>query len=248
MYLIKTDHQLELMKEAGRIVALVHKKLKKMIGPGIILSELDKYAEKLILEEGGIPTFKGFDEFPNSICASVNSAMVHGIPTNYKIKNGDIISIDVGVTKNGWNADAAFTMAIGIISKKTQKLLDVTKKALDSAIEFSKPGITVGELGKHIEKFATDAGFVVARNYVGHGIGKKMHEKPHIPNYGFLGGMILKENMCIAIEPMFIDGEDKLFTDPLDGWTVRTKHGGMTTHYEHTIVVKKNGGEILTKI
>lgn len=248
MALIKTEQEITLMKEAGRIVALVHKELKEMVKPGVSLLELDQHAEALIRSEGGIPTFKGFDGFPNSICASVNSAMVHGIPTSYVLKDGDIVSIDVGVIKDGWNGDAAFTMAVGTIPERTQKLLDVTKESLASAIKFAKPGVTLGELGEHIESFAINSGFTAARDFVGHGIGESMHEEPFVPNYGFKGGMVLQENMCIAIEPMFIDGKDKLFIDPLDKWTVRTKHGGMTTHDEHTIVIRKDGGEILTKL
>ena len=248
MPLIKTEEQITLMKEAGRIVALVHKELKEMIAPGVSLIELNDHAENLIIKEGGKPTFKGFHGFPASICSSVNDVMVHGIPTSYKLRDGDIVSIDVGVEKNGWNGDAAFTMAVGTIPERTQKLLDVTKKALSSAIEFAKPGVTLGELGQHIESFAILSGFVAAREYTGHGIGQEMHEDPYVPNYGFKGGMKLKEGMCIAIEPMFIDGKDSLYVDPIDQWTVRTKHKGLSTHDEHTIVIRKNGGEILTKL
>ncbi len=247
MPLIKNQEQISKMREAGRIVAKVHRELKEMIKPGVTLLELDKKTEEIIISEGGIPTFKGFSGFPASICASVNEAMVHGIPTNYELKAGDIISVDVGVIKDGWNGDAAFTMAVGEVPAETMKLLNVTKEALASAIKFAKPGVTLGELGEHIESFAINNGFTAARDYVGHGIGENMHEEPYVPNYGFKGGMKLQEGMTICIEPMFIDGKDELFTDPLDKWTVRTKHGGLTTHDEHTILITKNGGEILTK-
>lgn len=245
---IKNEEQIELMREAGRIVALVHNELKKIIAPGISLIELNDIAEEIITKEGGIATFKGFDGYPKSICTSVNEVLVHGIPTNYKLQDGDVISVDVGVIKNGWNGDAAFTVGVGNIKEKNQKLIDVTREALYSAIKFAKPGVSLGELGAHIEKFAKDNKLSSTKQYVGHGIGETMHEDPFVPNYAFNGGEILEENMTICIEPMFIDGKDKLFTDPLDGWTVRTKHRGFTAHEEHTIVIRRDGGEILTKL
>ena len=248
MNYIKSEKEISLIKEASKIVAQVHQELKKMLKPGVSLLELDKKAEEVILSKGGKPTFKGYEGFPASICASVNEIMVHGIPSDRKLKDGDIISIDVGVTKNGWNGDAAFTQSIGKIPERTKLLMDATKEALSEAIKFAKPGVSLGELGAFIESFAIKNGFSVAKEFVGHGIGKELHEDPLIPNYGFKGGEILKEGMTICIEPMFINGKDKLFIDPLDGWTVRTKHSGVTTHDEHTIVIRKNGGEILTKI
>ncbi len=247
MALIKTPEQIKKMEEAGRIVARVHRELKAMIKPGVTLLELDAKAEEIIRSEGAIPTFKGFSGFPASICASVNQVMVHGIPTNYELKEGDIISVDVGALKDGWNGDAAFTKAVGTIPAATQKLLDVTKEALAAGIKFAKPGVTLGQLGAEIESYAIKNGYTAARDFVGHGIGEQMHEEPYVPNYGFKGGMTLQEGMTICIEPMFIDGPDDLFIDPLDGWTVRPKHNGLTTHDEHTIVITKDGGRILTK-
>ncbi len=247
MALIKTPEQIKKMEEAGRIVARVHRELKAMIAPGVTLLELDKKAEEIIRSEGAIPTFKGFDGFPGSICASINEEMVHGIPTERQLKDGDIISVDVGALKDGWNGDAAFTMAVGTIPASTQKLLDVTKEALAAGIKFAKPGVTLGELGAEIESYAIKHGYTAARDFVGHGIGEQMHEEPYVPNYGFKGGMTLQEGMTICIEPMFIDGKDQLFIDPIDKWTVRSKNGDLTTHDEHTIVIEKNGGRILTK-
>lgn len=247
-YSIKSESEINLIREASKIVALVHKELKLIIKPGVSLLELNDKAEEIILANNAIPTFKGYEGFPASICASVNNEMVHGIPTTKTLNDGDIISIDVGVKKNGWNGDAAFTIGVGNISDKAKLLMFVTKEALKESIKFAKPGISLGELGGFIESFALNNGFSAAKEYVGHGIGEKMHEDPLVPNYGFDGGDILKEGMVICIEPMFIDGKDKLFTDPLDNWTVRTKHGGLTAHDEHTIVIRKNGGEILTKI
>ncbi len=247
MALIKTPEQIKKMEEAGRIVARVHRELKAMIKPGVTLLELDAKAEEIIKSEGAIPTFKGFEGFPASICASVNEVMVHGIPTNYELKDGDIISVDVGALKDGWNGDAAFTKAVGTVSSKVQNLLDVTKEALAAGIKFAKPGVALGELGAEIESYAIKNGYTAARDFVGHGIGETMHEEPYVPNYGFKGGMRLQEGMTICIEPMFIDGPDDLFIDPLDKWTVRPKHGGLTTHDEHTILITKDGGRILTK-
>ncbi len=251
MTLVKTEKQIIKIKEASRIVALVHKELKKMIKAGVTLKELDTKAEEIILNEKATPTFKGFPgpvPFPASICSSVNNEMVHGIPTNYSLKDGDIVSIDVGAFKDGYNGDAAFTMGVGNVSDRAELLMNTTKEALASAIKFAKPGVSLGELGKHIESFALKHKFTVAKEFVGHGIGEEMHEEPYIPNYGFRGGEILRENMTICIEPMFIDGPDKLFIDPIDKWTVRTNHGGLTTHDEHTIVIRKSGGEILSKL
>lgn len=247
MALIKTEEQISKMKEASRIVGVVHDELKKAIKPGVTLLELDELAVEIINREGGKATFKGFSGFPKSICASVNDVMVHGIPNGYPLKDGDIVSIDVGVIKDGWNGDAAFTMGVGNVTEKANKIMSVTKEALASAIKFAKPGVTLGQLGAHIESFATKNGFTAAKEFVGHGIGETMHEDPYIFNYANDSDFALKENMTICIEPMFIDGPDDLFIDPLDKWTVRPHHGGLTTHDEHTIVIRKNGGEILTK-
>lgn len=247
MALIKTPEQIKLMEEAGRIVARVHRELKKMIKPGTTLLELDARAEELIISEGGIPTFKGFEGFPNSICASVNDALVHGIPTDYALKEGDIVSIDVGVIKNGWNGDAAFTKAVGQVPKEVETFLNTTKEALAAAIRFVKPGVSLGELGFLIESFALQKGYSVTRQYVGHGIGEQMHEDPYVPNYGHKDGYILKEGMVICIEPMFIMGPDDLETDLVDKWTVRSKRGDLTAHDEHTVLIEKDGGRILTK-
>jgi methionyl aminopeptidase len=217
MSLIKTNDEIIKMREAGRIVAKVHRILKENIKEGITLLELDKLAEETIRAEGATPSFLGFGGFPNSICSSVNEVMVHGIPNNYKLKSGDIVSIDVGAYKDGYHGDAAFTIGVGSVSSRHQELMDVNKLALKEAIDFIKPGITLGELGTLIESFAIAAGFTSAREYTGHGIGSEMHQDPYVPNVSFKGGMVLKEGMTICIEPMFIDGKDRLFTDPLDG-------------------------------
>lgn len=217
MSLIKSPSEISKISEAAKIVAEVHYKLKNMVQEGVELVALDSKAKKIIEKAGGIPIFLGYQGFPNSICTSVNEVMVHGIPTNYKLKKGDIVSIDVGVKLNGYCADAAFTMGVGQISEKAKKLLKTSKKALEVAIKNAKPGIRTGDLGKIIEDIVIEEGFNVPRDYVGHGIGNEIHEDPYIPNYGDEGkGMKLREGMTICIEPMLIEGKDDLFVDPLD--------------------------------
>ena len=248
MSLVKTPEQINKVEQAAKIVAKVHKTLKKLIKPGIKLIVLDKEAKNIIEAAGAIPTFLGYEGFPNSICTSVNEIMVHGIPSDYELKEGDIISVDVGAKLNGYCGDAAFTMGVGKISPRAEELLDTSKKALAAGIESAKPGVKIGDLGQVIEDIVKSKGFNVPRDFVGHGIGTEMHEDPYIPNYGRPDqGIILKEGMTICIEPMLIDGEDDLFIDPIDGWTVRPKHGGLTSHDEHTIVIEKEGGRILSK-
>ncbi len=248
MSLIKTKDEISKIRESGKIVSIVHNELVKMTEPGINLKDLEKRAEELIIENGGRPATKGYEGFPSALCISVNEVMVHGIANNYVLREGDIISYDVVVEKDGWYADACVTVGVGKLDKRVEKLIASSKEALNAAIKYAKPGITLGQLGEYIESFALKYGFTAAENYVGHGIGESMHEEPYVPNFAHSNKMKLKEGMVICIEPMFIDGEDDLFTDPLDKWTVRTKHGGMTTHDEHTVLITKKGGEILTKI
>lgn len=246
MSYIKTEEQISKIREAGKVVSLVHKELVLMTKPGVNLLELETRAEEIISSNGGRSGTKGYEGFPSSLCISVNEVMVHGIAHDYKLKEGDIISYDVVVEKNGWYADACVTVGVGRIKPNTQKLIDTTKEALTSAIKFAKPGVNLGELGAHIEAFAKKNKLSAAKDFVGHGIGSSMHEDPYVPNYAHKNNFILEEGMVICIEPMFIIGKDKLFIDPMDGWTVRPVHGGMTSHDEHTVVIRKNGGEILT--
>lgn len=248
MSLVKKQHEIEKIRSAGNLVARVFIELKKMIKPGITTMSLNDFAEQMILDNGAFPTFKGYLGYPYSICASVNNQMVHSFPTTKTLKKGDIVSIDMAVTLDGYVGDSAFTTGVGEISLQNKKLIEATKLALDTAIKLAKPGATLGDLGFAIEQTAIDYGFKSTHQYVGHFIGKKMHEEPAVPNFGQNGdGLKLKEGMVLCLEPMFIDGEDELFTDPLDRWTVRTKHGGNATQEEHTILVTKDGGEILTK-
>ncbi len=246
--MVKTQEQIQHIKEATQVVAKVHRELKAMIKPGVKLIDLDNQAKEIIEAEEATSTFLGYNGFPAHICTSVNQVMVHGIPTDYELKEGDIISIDVGAKKNRYCGDAAFTMAVGEISPRAQELLGTSKKALDEAIKAAKPGVTTSEIGKIVETIAASKGFSVPTDFVGHGIGKEMHEEPTVPNFPITEGVVtLEEGMTICIEPMLIDGPDDLIVDPFDNWSVYTKHKGLTAHDEHTILITKNGGEILSK-
>ena len=207
---IKTDQEIKLMKEAGRIVGKVHNELKAMIKPGISLLELNDKAEEIIRKEGATPSFLGYHGFPATICSSVNEVLVHGIPNDYQLQDGDIVSIDVGAYKDGYHGDAAFTMCVGNVSKEAENLSKATKVALQRAIDMAKPGNTIGDIGNVIEKTAKEYGVKLTKEYIGHGIGKNLHEEPAVPNYGNKGdGPTLKTGMTIAIEPMFIVGTSK---------------------------------------
>jgi methionyl aminopeptidase len=214
---IKNPEAIAKMEEAGRIVGKVHNELKKMIKPGVTLLELDAKAEEIIRAEGAEPSFLGYGGFPASICASVNEVLVHGIPNNYALKEGDLVSIDVGAYKDGYHGDAAFTMGVGNISAEAENISKATKAALQAAINVAKPGATIGDIGYAVEEVAKKYGVELTREYTGHGIGENLHEDPNVPNYGTPGtGPVLKEGMTIAIEPMFIFGTEKTWVDPLD--------------------------------
>ncbi len=248
MGLIKTQEQIEKMSKAGSIVAKVHKLVQEEAKVGTNLLYLDKIAHDLIIKEGGEPIFLGYNGFPNSICTSLNNTMVHGVPTNYDLKDGDLFSLDVGVKYQGYCADAATTFIVGTPSKKAQDLVEFTKKVLNDVISILKPGITLGDVGEFIETRTKEKGYTISKDYVGHFIGEEMHEDPMVPNYGKKGkGLVLEEGMTFCIEPMVIIGKEKLFVDPLDNWSVKTKHNGLTSHEEHTILITKDKGEILTK-
>lgn len=246
MSYIKTEEQISKIKSAGIIVNKIHNELIAMTAPGVNLKDLESKAREIMKSEGVKSGTLGYEGFPSELCISVNQVMVHGIAHNYNLKEGDIISYDVVVQKDGWYADACVTVGVGKLNPRTQLLIDTTKVALAAAIEFAKPGVTLGQLGTFIESFAKVNKFSSAKDFVGHGIGTSMHEDPYVFNYANRSTEELKEGMVICIEPMFIDGKDKLIIDPLDNWTVRPVHGGMTSHDEHTVVIRKNGGEILT--
>lgn len=248
MIITKTHREIELMREAGRIVAIAHQELKKYIKPGITTLELDKIAEKVILDNGATPSFKGYHGFPASICASVNEQLVHGFPGNVKLTDGDIITIDLGANYKGYHGDSAWTYAVGTISDEVETLLRVTEESLFKGLDKAKPGNRLSDISNSIQEFVEANGFSIVREYVGHGIGRDLHEDPPIPNYGQPNrGPILKKGMALAIEPMVNQGERFVRTLP-DMWTVVTRDGKLCAHFEHTIVITDEGFEILTQV
>lgn len=237
------------MREAGKVVAACHAFLEKQIHPGITTLELDQLAEDFIRSQEAIPTFLGYQGFPKSICASVNGEVVHGIPEHRVLSEGDIISIDLGATLNGFVGDAARTHGVGKISPKAQKLIDITRTSFYEGIRYAKEGFFLSDISHAVQKHVEAAGFSVVREYVGHGIGRQMHEDPPIPNYGRPGrGPKLKRGMCLAVEPMVNAGTHR--TKVLkNGWTVVTADGALSAHYENTICITGEGApEILTAL
>ncbi len=243
---IKSKDEINKMVKAGSIVKNLLNEITYMIKPGITTLELDKFAENYIIESGAIPGFKGLYGFPATICVSINEEVVHGIPSNRILNDGDIIGIDVGSIYDGFYGDHAKTYPVGNISNNKKKLIKVTKECLDKGIKEAVPGKTIGDIGFAIQSHAESFGFGVVKELVGHGIGKKLHEEPQIPNYGKKGtGPIIKEGMCFAIEPMINFGSDEIYTKS-DNWTVCTKDGKPSAHFEHTITIDKDGPKILT--
>ncbi|MGI6684245.1 MAG: type I methionyl aminopeptidase [Bacillota bacterium] len=248
MITLKTDRQVELMREAGRIVAETHELLAKMIAPGVTTKELDQAAEEYIRSRGAIPAFKGYNGFPASICASINDEVVHGIPGLRKLQNGDIISIDIGAVKNGFVGDSAVTHPVGNVSADKLKLLEVTRESLMEGIKYAVPGNRLSDISHAVQAYVERHGFSVVRDYVGHGIGEKMHEDPQIPNFGRPGhGPRLEKGMTLAIEPMVNMGTYKVRT-LLDNWTVVTQDGQCSAHFEHTIAITESDPKILTMV
>ncbi|ADC49790.1 MULTISPECIES: type I methionyl aminopeptidase [Alkalihalophilus] len=248
MIICKTERELEIMREAGRIVALTHQELKQHIQPGITTKELDEIAEKLIRSHGATPSFKGYNGFTGSICASVNEELVHGIPGSRVLKDGDVISVDIGAKLNGYHGDSAWTYAVGTISDEDQQLLDVTENALYKGLEQAKPGERLSDISHAIQTYAEPLGYSIVREYVGHGVGQDLHEDPQIPHYGPPGkGPRLKPGMVLAIEPM-INAGSRYVRTLADNWTVVTVDGKNCAHFEHTIAITETGYEILTKL
>lgn len=254
MILIKSPKEIEYMRESGRIVALALNEMEKAIKPGITTKELDTIATTVLKHEGAIPSFKGQEGFegskpyPATICASVNNQIIHGIPDNYALKDGDIISIDMGALKNGYHGDAARTFAVGNISDEARKLIDVTKQSFFEGIKNAVAGNRVSDISHAVQTYAESFGFSVVRDFVGHGVGKELHEDPQIPNYGKPGrGPRLAKGMIIAVEPMINEGSYDV--DILrNGWTVVTVDGKLSAHYENTILITDGEPEILTML
>lgn len=246
MITLKSQIEIETMREAGRIVGLAHEAVAKAIRPGVTTLELNAVAEKVIRDHGAIPSFLGYGGFPASICASINDVLVHGIPNHTRLKDGDIISIDIGAVYKGYHGDSAWTHAVGEISDEAKNLMKVTRESLFIGLQQAKPGNRLGDICHAIGEYVESHGYSVPVDYTGHGIGTELHEEPAIPNYGRAGrGVLLKEGMTLAIEPMVHAGKPQ--TRVLqDDWTVVSKDGSLAAHYEHTIVITSTGYEILT--
>ena len=246
MITIKNDREIELMRQAGLLVSKMHKFIKPYIKEGITTKELDNLCEKFIIENDAVPTEKGYEGYPASICASVNDTVVHGIPNNYKLKNGDIITIDVVIGYKGYQGDAAWTYAVGDIDDNKKYLMEHTEKALYEGIKMIKPGNRIGDISNAVETYANEHNLGVVRELCGHGIGADMHEDPMVPNFGKPGvGPRLKPGMVICVEPMLTFGDRHVYILN-DDWTIKTQDGSDAAHYEHTVLVTEDGYEILT--
>jgi methionyl aminopeptidase len=242
----KSEEEIDLIRESSLLVAKTHANIAGLIKPGITTLALDKIAEEFIRDSGGFPAFKGYNGFPNTLCMSPNDQVVHGIPNNISLNEGEILSVDCGVVMNGYYGDSAFTYQVGEVSAKIEQLLTVTKESLYKGIEMAIVGNRIGDISSAIQCYAEGFGFSVVRELVGHGIGKNLHESPEVPNYGRCGtGSLLKEGLVIAIEPMINMGERSIMQHN-DGWTITTIDNKPSAHFEHTIVVRKDKAEILS--
>jgi methionyl aminopeptidase len=247
MIVCKTPREIEIMREAGRIVALTHRELKKHIIPGITTKELDSIAEEFITSQGAEASFKGYHGFTGSICASVNNELVHGIPGDRVLVEGDIISIDIGAKYNGYHGDSAWTYGVGKIDEEAQRLLDITEESLYRGLNEAKPGERLSNISHAIQTYVETNGFSIVREYVGHGIGQELHEDPQIPHFGPPNrGPRLKPGMVICVEPM-VNAGSRYVNTLADNWTVVTVDGKLCAHFEHTIAITETGFEVLTK-
>jgi methionyl aminopeptidase len=242
----KTSEEVQLIKESADILGRAHGEVAKYIKEGVKTSFLDKIAEEFIRDNNGVPSFKGYNGFPASLCISVNEVIVHGFPSDYELKDGDIISVDCGVFHQGFHSDSAYTYPIGEVSPSVKALLSATKDSLYLGIEQAMVGNRIGDIGFAIQKFVEAKGYTVVRELVGHGLGKKLHEAPEVPNYGKKGsGVPLKAGMVIAIEPMINLGTRNIVQER-DGWTIRTADRKPSAHYEHTVAILEDRTEVLT--
>ena len=247
MIKVKSEREIALLREAGRIVALCHEEMKKHVKPGVSTWELNQICENVILENNATPSFKGYGGFPAAICASVNEVVVHGIPSKHQILHeGDIVALDIGACYKGYHGDSAWSYKVGSITDEDKYLLEHTEKALYEGIKQVKPGNHIGDISNAIEVYATAHNLGIVKELVGHGVGTTVHEDPEVPNYGMAGkGPRLREGMVIAIEPMLTLGSPDIYVDSND-WTVITDDGSRSAHYEHTVAVTSYGVKILT--
>lgn len=242
----KTEDEIGLLRESSLLVGKTLAEVAKMIKPGVTTLELDAVAEEFIRDNDAVPGFKGYGGFPNSLCTSVNAEVVHGIPNNRPLEEGDIVSVDCGVLKNGFYGDSAYTFAVGNISAEVEELLKVTKESLDLAIEQAIAGMRIGDIGYAVQNHAESHGYGVVRELVGHGLGRSLHESPEVPNYGRRGnGLKLREGLVLAIEPMINLGVKEV-RQAEDGWTIVTADGLPSAHFEHDVVIRKGKAEVLS--
>ncbi|HWR57509.1 MAG TPA: type I methionyl aminopeptidase [Thermodesulfovibrionales bacterium] len=247
MIILKSPDEIDKMSQSCRIVAETLKTLEEIVRPGISTKEIERFVEEVVAAKGGVPAFKGYRNYPSSVCTSVNDQVVHGIPSGVTLKAGDIISIDLGVYMNGFYGDAAITLPVGTVSPLAARLIQVTREALMLGIDRVKPGNRVTDISHAVQRHVEKNGFSVVRTFVGHGIGRSLHEEPQIPNFGDPGhGPRLREGMTLAIEPMVNAGSYEVSVLD-DGWTAVTADGSLSAHWEHTVVVTRNGARILTK-
>ena len=246
MIYYKTEEEIDLIRKSSLLVAKTHAEIAGLIKPGITTLALDKIAEEFIRDNGGLPAFKGYGGFPNTLCMSPNDQVVHGIPNGSVLKDGEILSVDCGVVMNGYFGDSAFTYEVGEVDVETKQLLKVTKESLYKGIEMAVSGNRIGDIGYAVQNHAESFGYGVVRELIGHGVGKNLHEAPEVPNYGRKGrGIKLQEGLVIAIEPMINMGTRKILQHN-DGWTITTIDNKPSAHFEHTIVVRKGKAEILS--
>ena len=251
MIFLKTEDEIELMRAANLLVGDTLAEIAKMIKPGVTTAQMNSVAEEYIRDHGAVPTFLGFPNphggpFPAAICTSVNDVVVHGVPNDTPLEEGDIVSVDCGTLLNGFNGDSCYTFCVGEVSEEVKALLKTTKESLYKGIEAALPGKRIGDIGASVQEHCTKAGYGVVKEFVGHGIGREMHEEPPVPNYGRRGnGPMIKNGMCIAIEPMITMGEPAVYMMP-DRWTIKTRDGKFAAHYEHTIAIHNGKFDILS--
>jgi methionyl aminopeptidase len=244
----KSPAEVDAMAASGAVLAECLDMLEAAVAPGVTTLQLDEMAEQFIRERGGVPSFKGYHGFPGSICPSVNEEVVHAIPGPYALAEGDIISIDCGVTLDGWVSDSARTIPVGQVSQAATDLMDATRRSLAAGISQARPGNRTGDIGAAVQDVVERAGFNVVRTLVGHGVGRSMHEEPQVPNFGQAGtGVLLEEGVVIAIEPMVTERDPEVVLGG-DGWVVSTKDQGLAAHFEHTVAITAAGPRILTRV